>query len=59
MYGGYILWFIPIIWILFLIVHFYRAKDKRRWLKTSWGIAAAVTVIMSPMLLVKFVMHGS
>ena len=48
-------WFIPIFWILFLLVKLYRAENKKRWLKTHWGIAAMVTVFMSPMLLVQIV----
>lgn len=55
MNGDYILWFIPIIWILFLLVQFYRAENKRQWLKTSWGIAATVTVFILSMGLVGLV----
>lgn len=51
MNGDQILWFIPILWVLFLLIHFYRAENKRQWLKTHGVIAAVATVFMSPMLL--------
>ena len=52
MNGDHIQWLIPIFWILFLLVHFYRAENKRQWLKTHGVIAGVATVFMSPMLVV-------
>ena len=45
-------WWIPVFWVTYLLVAYYRAEDKANWLKSSAKTIAIVLVIMSPMGLV-------
>jgi len=55
MIGDYIQWFLPVFWILFLLVDFYRAENRRQWLKSNLRTAAIVTAFLLPVGLIWFV----
>ncbi len=53
--GFLVKWWIPLFWLIYLLVAYFRAEDKRNWLKTTAKISAITAAIMLPMLLIGIV----